>query len=224
MRKIMIVLTVLLVLASSILSVAAHDVPDLTRKGSITVVIDDDDKVVPGGSLLVYKVGQIFEDDGNYGFELTKDFAASKLSLADVQSRTLAKDLDAYVKEKNIKGTGVKIGKDGKAKLEDMELGLYLVMQDEPAPGYYPVNSFLIALPTMEDGEYRYDVDGSPKVSPIVQVPPTTEPEEPMPTDPQLPQTGAMNWPVPLMCAGSIVLIGIGLSVFFSDKRKQQSK
>ena len=223
MRKIMIVLMVLVVLASSVLAVAAHEVPDLTKKGSITIVIDDDDKAVPGGSLLVYKVGQIHEDDGNYDFELTKDFVASKLSLKDIESRTLAKDLETYVKEKGIKGTGIKIDKAGKAKLEDMELGLYLIMQDEPAPGYYPVNSFLIALPTMEDGEYQYDVDGSPKVSPIAPVP-TTEPDEPKPTDPQLPQTGAMNWPIPLLCAGSIALIAIGLFVCSSDKRKQNNQ
>ena len=69
----------------------AHDVPDLSRKGSVTVTVRMGETPVAGGSLTLYRVGDIAEDDGNYSFALTEAFAASGASLTIFPRRSWRK-------------------------------------------------------------------------------------------------------------------------------------
>ncbi len=204
------VFALLLILSLSI-PARAHEVPDLTRKGTISIVLDDrDGRGIPGGSLTIYRVGKIVEDDGSYSFALTGAFAKCDVSLDDLQSRVLIASLEAWLdSHPNIKGTTVQVGSKGLAEFKDQELGLYLVVQQEAAPGYNPVSSFLISLPQYDEkeGKYDYTPDASPKTSDVTPVPPTCPTCPPKPTEPSLPQTGQVNWPIPLLAA-------LGLSFF----------
>ena len=51
----------------------AHDVPDMTRTGSVSATLTYDDEAVPGGSVTLYRVGDVVQDDGDYLFAKTKD-------------------------------------------------------------------------------------------------------------------------------------------------------
>ena len=59
----------------------AHDVPDLNREGQIHIAMRFDGKAVPGGKLTLYRVGEVHEDDGNYSFVPTGDFAEDRKSV-----------------------------------------------------------------------------------------------------------------------------------------------
>ena len=49
----------------------AHDVPDETRTGSVSFAMTYDGAAVGGGSLTLYRVGDVAEDNGNYSFALS---------------------------------------------------------------------------------------------------------------------------------------------------------
>ena len=66
------VATVLAVLVAPGLAFA-HDVPDMTRTGSVSATLTYDDEAVPGGSVTLYRVGDVVQDDGDYLFAKTKD-------------------------------------------------------------------------------------------------------------------------------------------------------
>ncbi len=242
----------------------AHEIPDVSRKGSITVVIEDGDKRVPGGSLTLYKVGDVAEDDGNYFFELTEAFRASGVSLDDIESDQVAKDLAKYAVNVGAYGDTEDIDNEGRLVYRDLDVGLYLVVQKEAANGYLPINPFLVSVPMVDSEGYLYDVYAEPKVDDpeettedediSVEIPsnPTFEdPEEttdissdgttsesetsknpgpagPGSTDdedpdkPQLPLTGQLNWPVPVLVVLGLALISIGCTLRFS-KRKANS-
>ncbi len=108
-------------------------------------------------------------------------------------------------------------------KFENLQTGLYLLVQATPAPGYYPVAPFLVSVPGMEGKEYIYDVNASPKLELEPSTPPTTRPTIPpttRPTGPSLPQTGMTNWPVPAMAACGVLLVTAGWCVLNSGKKK----
>ena len=183
----------------------AHDVPDLSRKGSVTVTVRMGEAPVSGGSLTLYRVGDIAEDDGNYSFALTEAFAASGVSLDDLSAPELAETLAEYAE--NMSGVTKTIGTDGSAAFTELELGLYLAVQTEAAPGYSKLTPFLVSVPYMEDGAYQYDVDAAVKGE-LEKEPTPTEPEKP--NDPTLPATGQLNWPIPVLAALGLLLFAIG--------------
>ncbi len=191
----------------------AHELPDMSATGSLSVTMTYEGKAVPGGTLTLYRVGAIREQDGDYGFALTKDFADSRLPLEDVSSDALAEKLTAYASGKGLAGTNVKLGDDGKASVSELTLGLYLVVQTEPADGYEAVSPFLVSIPAQENGSYVYDVDASPKTDLTPQTPAPSEP-----TDPSLPQTGQANRPVPILAVSGLCLLLLGFFLRYGKK------
>jgi hypothetical protein len=73
----------------------------------------------------------------------------------------------------------------------------------------------------MENGEYQYHVTASIK-SELEREPEPTEPEPTDPPDPPgLPQTGQLNWPIPLMVVAGLALFVVGWVLCFGKKREQ---
>lgn len=221
-RKIISLLLAILLLCSMGAAVSAHEVPDLSRPGTITITLRTEQGPVSGGSLTLYQVGLIHEDDGNYSFILTGDFASTGLSLEDPQSPELAAALAQHARDLPGGGITSPVGADGSVVFS-VEPGLYLVVQDQPAPGYAPVNPFLTSVPNMENGVYIYEVNASPKVALTPETQPTepTEPTVPTQPDPELPQTGQLNWPVPVLAVLGLCVFAAGWMLRYGGHREK---
>lgn len=263
-KRFFVLLVAVVLMCTVSITALAHDVPDLSRRGSISIVMRHGEKAVPGGSLTLYQVGVVYEEDGDYSFILSDAFSGSDLSLEDIQSARLAKELADYAGSHGISGVTKKIEKDGTVLFSDLDPGLYLLVQREAAVGYYKAVPFLVSVPMLEEGKYVYDVDASPKVelkkepeppeeTETPQEPETPEepetpqepespenpgiPEEPdtpeipgMPKTPEnsagdtLPQTGQLNWPIPVLVVFGLCLFSTGWMLRFGKKKDGHEK
>lgn len=211
----------LAVLLLGCLTVHAHEVPDLTKNGTITFVMDWNGEPLSGGSLTMYRVGDIVEDDGNFGFACVAQIEA--VPLEDLDDPELAAALAAAARDAGLEALAAPI-QDGEAVFADVATGLYVVVQDEAAPGFAPLSPFLISMPKYEDGRYVTDVTADPKV-PLETAP--TEPTQPKPTepdDPKLPQTGQLNWPVPILAVSGLALFVAGCFLRFGGRKEKYEK
>ena len=144
--------------------------PDWSRNGScgIGVRMLYNGKTVPGGSLELYKVGDVAENQKT--FTLNNDFSGmGKVSLGDFateQSARLAQNLANYANRMQLEPLKIAvIDENGYAEFNDLAFGLYLVVQDEYASGYDPIAPFLVSLPMYTEGEgYDYFINAEPKV------------------------------------------------------------
>ena len=208
-------------------SAAAREVPDMTRTGSISGTMACEGSSVGGGCVVLYQVGDVVSDDGNYAFVLTEEFAASEESLEDVSSTVLAETLAAYALEMSCEGITVDVEDDGTWVASELELGLYLVDQYEPADGYEAISPFLVSVPSYDEAaeEYVYDTDAEPKMSllSVVEDEPEEEVEEEVPVYTMLPQTGQLNWPVPILAIAGTVLFSVGYNVRRGDPEKRRA-
>lgn len=243
MKKITSILTVIIMLCSLSSTVFADSVLDLTMRGSIQITMRYGDTYVPGGSLTLYKVGDIYEENGNYSFVLNDRFSSSNQTLEDIQSPALAEKLANYAQENAIVGTSNEIDQNANISFTDLDLGLYLLVQDVAADGYSKVSPFLVCVPMQENGYYVYDVDASPKV----ELQPSTDPDDPdtpdtpdIPDNPdtpdvpdtpntpgtpeKLPQTGQLNWPIPVLVVCGLGLFIIGWWMRFGRKKDSYEK
>lgn len=162
-----------LVLTTTLAYAAAADpLPDpvWSRNGSCGIGIRmlDDGKIVPGGSLELYKVGDVAGNQTS--FTLNNDFSGmGKVSLGDFateQSARLAQNLANYANRMQLKPLKtVDIDENGYAEFNNLKFGLYLVVQDEHARGYEAIDPFLVSLPMYTKGEgYDYFINAEPKV------------------------------------------------------------
>lgn len=301
-RRIFTIVCAILLLTQFALAAFAVDQIDLNRRGSISIHMVYDGEDVAGGTITLYRVAEVICEDADYDYKFVGDFVGCGLSLDNLTSANLAKSLSEVAKNKGTVGTKKTIDANGKAKYDDLELGLYLVIQEQNAEGYYAFSPFLVSVPVSQNGVYQYDVDASPKVAvePTPTTPtteetttptteettaptteetttptteetttptteettaptteetttptteettaptteettvptteettaPTTEetteettvPSTTGTTEPKLPQTGQMNWPVPVFAVAGIAVFVLGWCLHRSEKKEQ---
>lgn len=184
---------------------ASSGFPD--TRGSITIHMNDVDtkEAVPGGILCFYQVAEPVPADGRWVY--TEAFAGCGLSLDDLGAAELSAGIERYALDYEIKGMEVSAGEDAKVIVTDLPAGLYLVSQVTPAEGYSPFRPFLVSVPAMENGEYIFDVDATPKLELKKSTPPPPPPEPPAK---KLPQTGQLWWPVLVLAAAGSFFVFLG--------------
>ena len=218
-------LLALLFLLALPVSAAAQSVPDESRNGhcSITVSMTYKGKAVCGGTLALYKVGDVAEDDGNYSFVPVEEIQADIPEFGDIESPDLAGKL-CKLESKLTPVTDLpkKVGEDGNATFSNLTFGLYLVVQKTAASGYGKTAPFLVSVPYLYADEYQYDVTSQPKTdlerevptkptSPTSPTSPTTKPTTSSGGGKKLPQTGQLWWPVPVLACAGLGCIAVGL-------------
>ncbi len=222
-QKLAVLFLAILILCSLAVPALAveEDIVDLDRKGSITVLLDLPRGLQDYGTLTIYRVGDIIynqvddpdtrRDDRGFQFTPVEELADSRLSFLNLNRRGLADETAMEVmrcRMDEIETQRIRYNRANRsyqASFDNLTPGLYLIVQYDPAEGYYVLSPFLVSVPYMVNGEYVYDVTASAK-SELEKEPPTET------TKPSggLPQTGQLNWPVPTLAALGMMLIAIG--------------
>lgn len=164
---------ILVIVCALVFSTIAYavDRPDLTAKCSLSVEFSYDDAPVVGAAFNVYRVGDISYEDGKYVLRLSgayKDCPVKVDGLDDVQFQKAADTLAGYVGLDGHKPmAAITTDAQGKAKLEKLNAGLYLLMGDplQTEEGIYVVENQLVILPFAENtaGDWTYDLTITPK-------------------------------------------------------------
>lgn len=181
MKKFIICFLIGLIFLLPVNKVLADEQPDLEKKGSIVITLrDTNGNIVKGGTITVQKVADISYDKYGYSYVYTEQFTDSEYPLDKTSSPELAKNLQKYALDNGIDGNTYN-NTDGKIEIDDLTAGLYLICQETESEGYFAIVPFLVSMPYYMDGKWIYDVDASPKLSPVNQktiIPePTTEVE-----------------------------------------------
>ena len=213
-KKISALLLTLLLISALTVTALAHPVPDLTTNGSITFLMDYSDQPLKNGKLNLFKVGEIVEDNGDYSFGPVAAFADQELDYTNITDLVFAQELLTLAKETELEKITAPI-EEGEVVFADLVPGLYVVWQDkeDATEGFEPIAPFLISCPRFQNNEYISDVVAEPKVG-FETVPPTTAPPPG-----KLPQTGQLNWPVPVLAISGAVLFILGFVMWTGRKR-----
>ena len=206
-------LALLVLLCLPLSAAAAHPVPDESQDGhcSITITMTYKGKAVPGGTLALYKVGDVQEDDGNYSFVPVKAIQSDISEFGNIESSDLPGKLAKLEKKLTpVTAKPVTIDKNGTATFSNLEFGLYLVVQKTAASGYGKTSPFMVSVPYLYKGEYKYNVTSQPKTDLEREVKPTTPPSSGGGGG-KLPQTGQLWWPVPVLVCMGLGCIAVGL-------------
>lgn len=214
MKRICAFLIALIALTTLLPCAAMADV----RTGSVTVTLCDSatKKPIPEAGWLMYRVADIKDNS----YVPTTDFAKCGQNMSDLKNVD-AKALAAYAQKNNIYGSGKTADKNGVVRYDRLSLGVYLFVQTGGSAAYELTEPFVVNVPmTSADGKTLvYDINASPKAE-AEPVQPTPAPTPtPKPSDPKLPQTGQLNWPVPVLFGGGILMLIVGFAIYMKGRK-----
>lgn len=223
-RIVSILLALAMLFVIAVNASATNAMPDLDKKGSLTFTMELGGQPLTSGKLNLYQVGTIEElSEDEYGFRLFAAVGRTAVTQDELYDPVVAEEILTSAKDSGLPAITAPI-ENGTVKFENLQTGLYVVWQDEgDAPeGLLPIQPFLISVPRWQGDHYALDVEAEPKV-PVETKP--TEPTEPTtPPDDKLPQTGQLNWPIPVMALSGAVLMIIGWILCLGRKRSGYEK
>ena len=211
MKKIAVFILSAVLLLGLSLTVYAAEAPDLSKKGSLTLTMVWDAEPLNSGSLTLYRIGNIENKENTYSFALLPQLQDSQLSLENLKDTALPQKLADLALQRELEPITAQI-QNGEAVFPELETGLYVLTQAQAdaCDGFEAIQPFLISLPHWDGNTYIYDWKANPKVE-LEKTP--AEPTTPLPTepkDPTLPQTGQLNWPVPVMAVSGLMFLLAG--------------
>lgn len=204
--RLLCVIAIICLTATSVFAAGYFNGSD--RLGSISFHFNNGEISVTGGSVELRMLA--FWNDEIKSLQWCEDYADAGLTIDDLFGENAASKLFEYAQSKQLPAQEIQIGEDGTAKVEDLQLGVWLLSQTEPFEGYETMLPALISIPMEINKEWIFDVEAVPKLEPLVEesTVPTTETPPP-----DLPPTGQVNWPVPLLLLGGVFLILVGLCI-----------
>lgn len=155
------------------------------QTGSVRIALGRKEPVTEDGSVTIYLVGTPISG----GYRLSETFGGGVVALEDVYSVALANWL---AEQADSGGTQLRLDDRGYADFTGLTEGLYLLVQEQPIPGYYPMSPFLVELPY----EGEWDIQADPKEQRLEE---------------SSPKTGQS--PLPLAACGGLMLSGLGIAV-----------
>lgn len=170
--RIWLCLAVLLCVLGQSIGVSALSALDVERSCSLALHYTKDGVAFSGLEILIFRVAECHADGT---FDLTGDFADYPVKIHGIttqkQWQDAAQTLAAYAAADYIDPTAMVItDASGTAKFEDLQTGLYLILdvEAETQEGTFWFGQSLVLLPRPdENGEYSYDLEARPKPSAV---------------------------------------------------------
>lgn len=187
---------------------------DLKRSVTLTISYQEEKEPLVGA---VFEVFLVAEADQFGEVTVSEKFSEYHIDVQNMDDEGWRK-LASVMAETEITPTGSgKTGNDGIVTFEKFPHGLYLVrgVSHTQNGNIYDTVPFFVMLPSLEkeDNEWRYDVVVKAKHEsrPEEQPPENPQPENPPTKEPELPQTGQLWWPVPVLFAVGLLFVVVGL-------------
>lgn len=127
--------------------------------GTITLNLDVGELPVTNGAFTLYRVGVPVSD----GYRITEDFGGGFVRQQDALSPHLAQ----WLAESNgIPERTLLLDVDGNAVFSQLGEGLYLFVQSESTDGFYPIQPFLLEMPSGSRWTYPVNLEPLPRIAP----------------------------------------------------------
>ena len=219
MRKLLALLFVITILASLAPSAYAHDYVRMDQEGSITLELKFADVPLIGGSFSCTKVAEVIDEDGNLYFQtlLEEEIYREGIPAVSDMEQLVNENRDFFREQKQTVSND-----SGTVVFLNLLPGLYLVTQETEATGYSKINAFLVSVPYLEEGIYVYDVTARSKTALEQEISKSAELWEDL--DDKLPQTGQLNWPVPVLAVSGLAVFVLGWYLRFGRKKDGYEK
>ena len=214
MKKTILISFIFIIIMASLISTALA-----TSLGTIELVAinNTNSKAVEDLRISVYQVSQQ-DEQGNLKFAV--GFENCTLNVEDLSENNL-ENLNDYAKANANPVFTEVTDSNGKFTLNNLEFGKYLFVQENKTDEI-TMQTMLISVPELMDGKkLTYEVTAKPKIVNKEIIDRNETQITRVARDEQLPYTGVLNWPIPVLVIAGIVIFCIAwLKVYSTSKKK----
>lgn len=159
------ILTLLLLTLLGVPNVKANsNLVDLSKKGSINITLStNNNEVITGAEITIYKVGNIVIDNSNLMFKNVTKIESCNVDFTKITDKNISGSVLKCIQDSNVKQEKSITDNRGKVSFKDLELGLYLVAQTNDVKGYSKISPYLVMVPKELDNKWTYDISSLPK-------------------------------------------------------------
>lgn len=155
---------VLMLLGVNEVSATDNDnIVDFSKKGSINIVLSEinDNLKVSGASITIYKIANAISDSNNLDFDYHDSLEEYK---DNFNNGIITDEMLKIITEEELNKFNKITDKLGVVEFNDLDLGLYLVVQNNQVEGFSKINPFLVYIPKVVENKWIYDIEALPKV------------------------------------------------------------
>ena len=213
-KKIILSSLIFIMLISSLIGTVSA-----TELGTIQFVAinNTDAKAVENLEVSVY---QVSKQDAQGNFEFAFGFEDCTLDVDNLSESNL-ENLKTYAKTNAEPLFTKTTDTTGKFTLTNLDLGTYLLVQENKTDEI-TMQTMLISVPelTVENG-LKYEITAKPKILNKEIVDQNNSGKTELVKDSQLPYTGVLNWPIPVLVIAGIAIFCVAwLKVYSTSKKK----
>lgn len=182
--------------------------------------IDSDGYEVDNLEVAFYKVAD---------FEVGKFTATEEFKIFDIEdiSNENIVSMQEYASENASVLLKRTTNEKGEFTLSEIEAGKYLLVQNS-REDYCTMQTMFISVPEITTDTINYTITAKPKIAVIDAIggaeedilePTPVVPESKPNAEPELPNTGVLNWPIPVLAIAGIILFCLSWIIFYSKKK-----
>lgn len=165
-KKICYLLTMFTLFFGFNLLVSAKDINhtiDFSSKGKIKITLHEEiyDSYIENAEITIYHIADVVEGV-NLTYSLREELLDCEINLDDLTDPELVKEISKCNIDNAVKYTDV-TDKNGVVKFNNLDLGLYYIVQTESVEGYSEFEPFLVAIPIIENKQWNYEIEANPK-------------------------------------------------------------
>lgn len=143
---------------------ADSNIIDLTKRGSIKInLLTSENEPIKGAEISIYKVADAKINNNNLLFENVFEINSCEADFAKIADGVVSNDLVSCITSTDTLKKNLITDINGKVEFNNLDLGLYLVVQDNMVKGYSKIDSYLVMIPYEVDNTWSYDSHSYPK-------------------------------------------------------------
>ena len=143
---------------------ADSNIIDLSKKGSIVIdILTNDNEPIIGAEISIYKVADAKIVNNNLLFENIDEINSCEIDFTKIGDEAVSNELVNCIISTDISKKTLITNNSGRVKFDSLELGLYLVVQNNMVKGYSKIDSYLVMIPYEVDNKWCYDSYSVPK-------------------------------------------------------------
>ena len=168
MKKIKYLLLFVMILLTNsniVLANTNDNIIDFNKLGTITITLKESNNniSIKGAELTIYKIASATSIDNNLEYIFNDNIKKCNLDLSDISDNNLANKIDKCIENLELEDITKTTNEEGIVIFDNLQLGLYLVKQTNNVEGYSNIDPFLVAIPTLENNIWIYNIEATPK-------------------------------------------------------------
>lgn len=166
MKKNKFILIITFIILTFVLNVNAgsSNLIDFNKKGDVSLTLKAGSETpLEGVEIKIYKIASPDIENNNLIYNYEKGFSSCSIDLNNLNDERIPSALESCLIEKETINLVKKTDSKGKVSFNNLDLGLYLLVQTNKMEGYSKFDSFLVMIPENIDNEWIYNIEATPK-------------------------------------------------------------